>query len=174
MGLSIAIAGGIVTFSIVYLMMTFPTLVDSTQKIALASSRIANVQDAISQTSISITSIDSPISPNLLNFTLANNGSSKLWNYGKFNIIVTYDSGIGSPVRVSEQLVYENTCTSDVGRWCLGPFTNDYQDPGILNNGESVKIKCKLSNTIFSNNKLIRVVFSTDNGVVATKTVIFA
>ena len=168
MGLSIAISGGIVIFSMIYLMVAFVSQGDEISKTTLASSDVAKIESTISQTKVNIDSIDNTTS-NLVYFTVSNTGSTKLWNYDKFNVIVTYDGGTLSKIRYIEQLTFEKTCSSDTGKWCLGTFSNDVQDPGILNPGESVQIHCKLQNLLYPTNKLVQTLISTDNGVVASK-----
>lgn len=172
MGLSIAIAGGIMAFALMYVITSFGIVSDNSMKVSYASSSRLNIDDSSSKTNINVVSIDGA-SSNIVNFTITNNGNTKLWNYDKFTVIVTYDANIsGSKITKTDQLTYEKTCTSTQRKWCNLQFINDLQDPGILNSGESLQIKSKLLNSVYSTNKLVRVVIATDNGVISSKSVI--
>jgi len=72
-----------------------------------ASSQAFDNNDEITKTSISISGINYTVGSNLVNFTLTNEGSEKLWNYDEFNVIVTYDADIsGIRTRVTEEFTY--------------------------------------------------------------------
>lgn len=72
-----------------------------------SSSEAFDNNDEISKTSISISGINYTVGSNLVNFTLTNQGSEKLWNYDDFDIILRYDADIlGTKTRVTEQFTY--------------------------------------------------------------------
>lgn len=52
MGLSVAIAGGIVMFSMIYVMLTLPNMIDQTISINKASSEIAEIENSILKTNM--------------------------------------------------------------------------------------------------------------------------
>lgn len=171
MGLSIVLAGGIMAFALMYVLTSFSIVSDNNMKVSYASSSRLSIDDSYSKTDINVVSVDG-VSSNVVNFTIANNGNTKLWNFDKFTVIVTYDANVsGSKITKTDQLIYEKTCTNTPGKWCNLQFINDLQDPGMLNPGESLKIQSKLFNSVYSNNKLVRVVVSTDNGVISSKSV---
>lgn len=168
MGLSIAIAGAIVMFSLVYAMMSFPAIIDDTTKISKASTDIATLENSRAQTNLSISSIDSALL-DTVDFTVSDSGNAKLWNFKHFDVIVTYDGGIVTKTIYTDNLSYKSTCTGAAGTWCINQITGDSIDPGILNTGESAKIQATLDNNLFATNKTVSIIITTDNGITATK-----
>ncbi|MBI1829092.1 MAG: hypothetical protein HY222_02025 [Thaumarchaeota archaeon] len=168
MGLSNAVSGGIIMFVILYVIMTFPTVLDAFSNVTQASSTSSKIENSILKTNIQIGSANATSLYNTVNFTLNNSGNEKLWNYDKFTVVISYDGGVVTKNRFIEQINYENTCTSNVDKWCITRFVNDLQDPQILNSNESVIIKCNLNSPIYTNG-IVTVSVSTDNGVIASK-----
>ncbi len=73
-----------------------------------ASSQAFDNNDEITKTSISISGINYTVGSNLVNFTLTNEGSEKLWNYDNFEIFITYDADIsGTKTTRTEQFTYD-------------------------------------------------------------------
>ena len=73
-----------------------------------ASSQAFDNNDEITKTDISISGINYTVGSNLVNFTLTNDGSEKLWNYVEFDILVTYDADIsGTKTTRTEQFTYD-------------------------------------------------------------------
>ena len=102
-----------------------------------------------------------------VNFTLHNNGTEKLWNYEKFNVLITYDDG---PSMTTEELTYSGDCLGgvpSVGNWCIQTITSDVLDPGILNDGESASIRTQVNQNLGTDNAIA--IVTTDNGVTATR-----
>jgi len=87
MGLSIAISGGIVTFSIVYAMMSFPAIIDDTAKISESESETANNQFARMQTNINISNLQDQNGNSPATFQVTNTGNTLLWNYDDFDVL---------------------------------------------------------------------------------------
>lgn len=170
MGLSNAISGGIVMFAIFYVIMTFPSILEEFFSVTQASSVNDKIENSILKTNIGITSLNATASSTLVDFTLNNLGNEKLWNFDKFTIIVSYDSGIISKSKYVEQFTYQNTCTGNVDTWCITKFNKDLQDPGILNPSESINIQCTLQNVVYPQGT-VTVSTSTDNGVIASKSI---
>ena len=107
MGLSIVISGAIIFVALIYVLMTIPNVLDSISSVDEASSEISVLEDSISQTETSLNSLSALIGKSTVNFTLNNDGSEKLWNFEKFNLIITYDADIGGiKTKVTEQLTY--------------------------------------------------------------------
>jgi len=171
MGLSIAISGGIVIFTMMYVMMTFPNIIDTSTNVTHAYSDMLEHEDSILRTDIRVSSLTADGVEDF-NFLLSNNGTSKLLQYDKFDIIVTYDADIaGIKTRLTENLTYALNCPTNQSHWCVNSFTNDLEDPMILNTNEFMTINGRLQNSIFTNGLLI-VSISTDNGVVTSKSMV--
>ena len=90
MGLSIAISGCIVTFSIVYAMMSFPAIIDDTTKISTSSVQMSNTLFAIMHTNIKISNLQNARNNDTVTFSVTNTGNTLLWNYKQFDVIITY------------------------------------------------------------------------------------
>ncbi len=117
---------------------------------------------------LKISSIHS--SNDILIITLSNNGTTKFWDFEKFDLIVTYDANISnSNVRVTEYLKYSNTLTN--GKWVILYINNDVLDPRILNPHEDAIINAKLTYNIYPHGMVI-VNIASNNGVVASRGVI--
>lgn len=167
MGLSIVISGAIIFVALMYALMNIPNVFDSILSVEEASSEISVLEDSISQTEISINPLISIAGDPRVNFTLHNNGTEKLWNYEKFNVLVTYEDGTSMS---TEELNYSGDCGGGVptiGNWCIQSISVDVLDPGILNDGESANIRTQVSQNL-ATEKTIAIV-TTDNGVVATR-----
>lgn len=110
MGLSVAISGGIIMMTMMIIFGVFAVMLFDIQIETTSKSQVFNNNNKISKTGISISGINSTIGSNLVNFTLTNQGSEKLWNYDDFNVLVTYDADIaGSKTRVTEKFNYNAT-----------------------------------------------------------------
>lgn len=167
MGFSIAIAGGIMMFTFVYVMMTLPGIVDKTISITEASSDISKVEDSITKTTMDVNSISASIGSQAITFSIDNSGVEKLWNYQKFNVIITYK---GTSTKQTESLVYYGSCSGNPpsGYWCLDSISNDNLDPKILNTGETLNVKSTVSQN--AQTGVIIVIVSADNGVTSSRT----
>jgi len=168
MGLSVAISGGIIMFGIIYLMFSLSGLTDSIASISDSSMHSSDLENKLVKTSIVINSITATGTTPDVGIVIKNNGIEKLWEFEKFNVIITYDS---SGTTYTENLTYAATCPSSSGQWCPLTFNNDVIDPKILNYNETLSIDAKVSNNITSLSNVICVV-STQNGVVATGTTV--
>ena len=72
-----------------------------------ASSYAFDNNDEITKTDISISGINASSGSKLVNFTMTNVGSEKLWNYDDFDILITYDANIlGKRTPQTEQFTY--------------------------------------------------------------------
>ncbi|MDE1813131.1 MAG: hypothetical protein KGI05_00570, partial [Thaumarchaeota archaeon] len=89
MGLSIAISGGIVTFAIVYAMMSFPAILDDTTKVSASSTQMSSTLNSILHTNINLSNLQNVSGSSTVNFSINNTGNTILWNYNKFDAIVT-------------------------------------------------------------------------------------
>ncbi|MDR3781767.1 MAG: hypothetical protein P4K92_00445 [Candidatus Nitrosotalea sp.] len=171
MGLSIAISGGIVTFSIIYVMMSFPAILDGTAKLSTSSEQMSNTLNTIMHTNISISGLANTHDNATATFSVTNTGNIILWNYKEFDTIITYQANtVGTPT-LTEVLHYNNNCGTLVSdQWCIQSITNDLIHPGILDPKEIANIHAKLQNPTNLGGTLT-LNFGTDNGVMDTSSV---
>lgn len=171
MGLSVAVSGGIVTFTMIYVMMAFPALLDDSAKVSRSSSEMSNTLNNIIHTNIGISGLADAHGTNPATFLLTNTGNTILWNYQNFDVIVTYQkNGGGNPI-LTEVLTYSNSCAGlAVDQWCISSITNDYSHPGMLDPGEIANMQAKVSQSTKQNGNFI-LTFGTDNGVTDTSSV---
>ncbi len=167
MGLSNAISGAIILFGITYVMFAFAGFTDTTASITEVSSQMSDLESKLLKTTISLTSLQSPGEVTIFDFDITNTNLEKLWEFDKFDVIITYDSG-GTTYTVTQ--TYDVTCPPAAGEWCISSWTNDVFDPEILNNGETVTITTEIVNILQSTTDL-KVVVSTPNGVVTSATI---
>lgn len=168
MGLSVAIAGGIVMVTIMLVMLTIPTVVTNIFSIDEVSSKSSKVDDSVSKTKISIQELTTLIGSPRVNFTLNNEGSTILWNFNKFNVLVEYTGAVSG--KRTEQLSLignpDGECLGAVppaGQWCIQSILNDVADPQLLNSDEQARIRTRLNEILTSNSAIVTV--ATDNGV---------
>lgn len=107
MGLSTAIAGGIILVAMVYVFLVLPNIFDKTMVVQEASTEISRVENQISKTDFEITGIQTTSQSQLVRFTLRNSDDTKLWNYQNFDFFITYDAYInGAKVKKTEKMTY--------------------------------------------------------------------
>lgn len=175
MGLSSALTGGIMmTMIVIILVMAIPAVINANVLTNRAYSERAQLDNGLSKTSVNIDSIQTTPLSNVVTIVVSNSGSSKLWNYAKFNVIISYNSTNGISIqKKTESLSYAGITSSSnisAGSWVITGFTNDGIDPQILNPNESIEITCKLTdNTALSG--FLTVILSTDNGASTSKSV---
>jgi len=168
MGLSVVISGGIMLSVIMMLFFTLPGLTEKMFSIGDITSQVAQFEKSISDTDISLESLFAfpPSGPSaLVNFTLNNDDTEKLWNFDDFDVLIEYESASGDEI---EELSFGGKCQGSlppVGEWCIEGISGDFLDKGILNDGESAEIWTRVSKNLASDNA--RVTVSTDNGEVA-------
>ena len=163
MGLSVAIAGGIVMVTIMLIMLSIPTVVDTIFSIGEISSQSSKINDLVSKTNINIPELYTSAASPRVNFTLTNEGSTTLWNFNKFNVLVEYTGAVSG--KKTEQLTYAGSCVGlAAGQWCVQSILNDIADPNLLNSGEKANIRTRLNENLA--NTLAIVTVATDNGVI--------
>ncbi len=166
MGLSIAISGVIILTTLVLLFMSMIGILDSFFSIEKTSTAVSELEESISNTKISLNSLEVLSGVSSVNFTLNNDGSEKLWNFEKFNLFISYETGSS---KLTEELSYNGDCLSTIpnpGDWCIETITIDSLDPGLLNSGESAEIWTNASSNLGTG--AVAVIISTHNGVVNT------
>ena len=170
MGLSVSIGGAIIIFTISYMIMMFPSILDMTTSLTSTSAQRADLDNSILKSDIRLSTINGTSLSNFVYLGIQNTGSEKMWDYNKFNVIITYDGGILSKTEYTEYLTFEKSCSTSAGKWCIININNDLQDPNILNFGESMTVRATLSHPIYPNG-LVTALISTDNGATTEKTV---
>jgi len=100
----------------IFLMMSIPGFIDKTFSLGGVTSEVSDLEESISKTSMKIESIEAISDSNIVNFTLTNDGNEKLWNYEKFNLIITYDGNVsGTKTRITEDLTFDGSGSFGVG-----------------------------------------------------------
>jgi len=168
MGLSVAIAGGIVMVTIMLVMLSIPTVVNTIFSINEVSSQSSKIEDSVSKTEISIEEIYTTIGSPRINFTLINEGSTTLWDFNNFNVLIEYTGAISG--KKTEQLSFQQANNGEclglappIGQWCIESISNDVADPKLLNFGEIANIRTSLNENLVSLTAIVAV--ATDNGV---------
>ncbi|AIC15224.1 hypothetical protein [Nitrososphaera viennensis] len=174
MGISNAVSGGIIMITMVYVMLAIPGILDRNTALSSAIAQRARSDDAELKTEISITSLSLAPGGSTINAELANDGSTKLWEYSKFTVIATYDANVtGNRVKTTEELEYGGISpTPAAGQWVIysfDPSIDSYVDPQVVNPGEQFTIKIKPQNPIYTSSPVVYVAVSTQNGVTAGK-----
>jgi len=167
MGLSVAIAGGIVMVTIMLVMLSIPNMVNTIFSIGEVTSKSSQVNDLVSKTDIKVQDLSRETGSPRVNFTLNNEGSTTLWDYDNFNVIVKYTGAVSG--QKTEQLSYNGECLGAVppaGQWCIQSIFNDLADPKLLNSDEQARIRTTLNENLASNFAIVTV--ATDNGVTYT------
>jgi archaellum component FlaF (FlaF/FlaG flagellin family) len=175
-GLSAAIAGGIMmTMISIVMLMAIPAMVNANVSTNRAYSERAQLDTEYLRTSISISSIQALPADDAVTIVVNNDGSSKLWNYQKFSLFVTYDAEVAplQSQRLTEELAYQGIEQGvGAGQWEIDAFVNDGVDPRIMNPDESITIVGQLSYNTTAGN--LSAIISTDNGVTATRSVVIS
>ena len=103
-----------------------------------------------------------------VNFTLNNPGSTTLWDYNHFNVLVEYTGAISG--KRTQQLSYTGgECLGVVppaGQWCIQSILNDVANPKLLNSNEEASIWTRLNENLANSVAIVTV--GTDNGVTFT------
>jgi len=109
LGLSIAIAGGIVCATLVGVLSILFSFTSQTHEVNSARSQSSDLDAALAHTDFDFSYLYAQSGSDRISFTLQNTGGEKLWNYDKFAIIVTYNASIaGVPTLTSEHLSYNS------------------------------------------------------------------
>jgi len=115
MGLSVAIAGGIILSVLMLVMMSMAGLAGNIFSIGSVTTQISDLENTILKTNTKIQELSAFSGSNVVNFDLLNEGNEKLWDYDNFNVIITYDAYTGgaSPTRLTEHFTYDGTGAFD-------------------------------------------------------------
>ena len=164
MSMSGAVVTGILMMVIMYILLTMPGIVDNVIIFEETDKEATNLENIVENTNINLSSLGSSVGSNIVTSIVYNNGNEKLWNFGKFDYIIEYNST--NNARQLEQISYAGDCGGsdpNPGTWCIDSFISDTIEQKILNNFEGMSIKASTSQNI-NFGKLITTL-STDHGV---------
>lgn len=180
MAISNAAAGGIMLVTMIVMVMMTPNLLDKVLSLQETSSDITSVESGIFDTKMQISSLSGSHGGNVINFTLTNTGEQKLWDFGNFDLFVTYEADVlGTRTMTVERLSYNATGSFlnhdsadelQAGYWVVNGITSDNVEKRILNTDEEGFVLAKLPNPVYTNGKIM-VVVSTESGVLASSAV---
>lgn len=109
MGLSVAIAGGIVCATLIGVLAIVFSVTSQVHEVNSARSKSAELDADLAHTDFDFSYLYAQSGSDRVSFTLQNTGGEKLWNYDKFSVIVTYNASIaGVPTLTSERLSYNS------------------------------------------------------------------
>jgi len=95
---------------------TMPGILENITSIQAISSEVLVLENSIRNTYVNIVDLEAEAGSIMVNFTLTNNGTEKLWDYENFNLLITYDADIGGvKTPVTEEFIYaESLIAEDV------------------------------------------------------------
>ena len=181
MGLGVAIGGGIVSLTVLAVIVSSSTTLQSIGDVSEAESELTQIQQILGDTSLQIDEIIAAEKNDEFVFHLTNIGTAKLWDFENFNLLVTYDGIVnGATTQITELLSYNPSVSTNVncdgsiqglspGQWALGTKTQDNLDPGVLNPNELFQISSKLNNK-FAVGGTGEITITTDTGYSLTST----
>jgi len=167
MGLSVAIAGGIILSVLMLVMMSMTGLAGNIFSIGTVTTQLSELEKSISDTEISMNHVSTLVGSSTMNFTLSNDGQEKLWNFDEFDLFVTYDGDVSG--RLTEDISYGGDCLGGIpaqGNWCINSINGDMLDPGILNRAEGANIRVGVNENLADVQAIVSI--TTDNGVTDT------
>ncbi|MDE1861586.1 MAG: hypothetical protein KGI33_01610 [Thaumarchaeota archaeon] len=178
MGLSVAISGGIVTFAIIYAMVSFSSEVGDSAKVGTSQAQMANNMFQRLQTDVTMSNLTAQNTVGPATFQITNTGNTLLWNYDNFDVIITYQENgtlaqqlLGQHPTVTEALTYSPTCASLMAdRWCISSIQNDYVHKGLIDPGEVANVEVQPANVPWKASTFTAE-FGTDNGVTTSESV---
>jgi len=133
----------------------------------LAASNQLMDQRLIDQARTAVTPVSHYISNDgvVLNMTLRNSGQVKLADFDQWDMILQYyDSGYAYHIA---RVPYADANSQGLNTWSVVSIYQDYFDPGILNPGESITLRLKVSPAV-GPETANQVALDTPNGVGVT------
>lgn len=110
MGLSVAIAGGIVCATLIGILSILFSFTSQVHEVNSARTQSSDLDAILAHTDFDFSYLYAQSGSDRVSFTLQNTNSEKLWNYDKFSVIVTYNASIaGVPMLTSERLTYSSS-----------------------------------------------------------------
>ena len=165
MGLSIVVAGAIVIFTLFAVLNSFLNISENIFEMGETVKKSSQTEKTLIDTDIEIQGI--VLDTDDITVTLYNQGKVKLWNFEKFDVIMTYDNAVG---RKTDNLIFTE-CPADDGYWCIQEIQDDIEDPQILNPFETALIIANATLPIISPGELTLYI-STDNGDVTSSSMV--
>jgi hypothetical protein len=170
MGLSIAIAGGIIGITVLSILSIIFSMTGQLYDINSSRTKSVDNQNVVFHTNMTITDVEATSGSQFVNFTLTNTGIEKLWNYDKFDVVINYTANIGGlGAQRTEHFTYlaGSPCGPDgstgTNNWTIMSISSDYIDPNIINTNEGASICAKLTNPVYSSGT-VQVTISSDSG----------
>lgn len=113
MGLSIAVAGGIICITVLAIFSIVFSQSDQVYVINSARTKSTDIQNILFHTNMTIDDITAEAGSQFVNFTLTNTGNEKFWNYGDFDIVINYTANVsGLPAQRTEQMSFSSSTGS--------------------------------------------------------------
>lgn len=144
MGLSVAVAGGISFLAIFFIISLLADMTNSMNNEVTTRTEFFKNINEVSKTKMNITSIEGGVGVDWINLNFTNVGNEKLWNYKKFDIIVTYDADVmGTKKRITETFSYNAKAGFQKNSPSLGGSSvhlrpnSDISNPGNWNDDAS-------------------------------------
>lgn len=110
MGLSIAVAGGIICITVLAAFSIVFSLSGQVYEINSSRTKAVDIQNTIFQTNMTVDEITAEAGSQFVNFTLTNTGNEKLWNYDKFDVVINYTANVlGSPTQRTEHFTFSSS-----------------------------------------------------------------
>jgi hypothetical protein len=109
MGFSIVLAGGIAGAAMIAVFSIVFAITAQVYEVNSSRTQSAILENLMAQTDMEIRYLNATAFDNVVSFTLVNTGNEKIWDYKKFNIIITYTADIGGvPTLTTEHLTYNS------------------------------------------------------------------
>ncbi len=112
------------------------------------------------RTRLSVTSATLDVERDTLMLSLRNDGQSRLANFDRVDVIVTFFTG---PATTQNAWLPYEAGAPTPGSWTIVSITDDVHEPGILNPGETAQIQVELGATV-EPGKTNLIVIATESG----------
>lgn len=181
MGLGVALGGGILSVTVVTMMLMMPSVMENITEVSVSKSELIRYEQGLGDESYQISNLIAAENNDEFVFLLTNTGTAKLWNFEYLDVIMTYDGIVNSTTtKLTESLTWKLiqptkvNCDGSVqgltkGNWAFGTYTNDNLDPGILNPNEVVQISGRLNHKLAEGGSG-NLALATDTGYYINKT----
>ena len=122
MGLSNPISAIIILGVFISVLFTMPGILENIISIQETSSEVNVLENSIRNTNVNISDLEAEANSIKINFTLANNGIEKIWDYENFDVLVSYDADVaGINTKITESMTFDSQPIGGVG----SPITFD-------------------------------------------------
>lgn len=107
MGLSHIIPAGVIFIPIFFIVTTIPSISNTILQINEAALDVSDLENSILNTHFQLSNLQATGDGNNISFNVTNIGSTKLWDYDNFDLIITYEGIVGaSATNITEKLSY--------------------------------------------------------------------